>query len=321
MAAVDRAAVPIQRGNSDQRAEKRARWSRAAGNRDSRGKWSGLLWVVPAFGVYAMFVLFPLIQSIRYSFYNWDGIGTATWVGFRNYLQVWLTPELGASIIHAFVLIIFFTIIPVALGLIAAAIIQRQRQGTFNTMARTVLFLPQIVPLAGAGVMWTWMYAENGSINTLLNMIGLGSIVQSWLGDFNTALPAVGFIGVWIAIGFCTVLLLSGIGKIDPSLYEAARIDGAGAVREFFAVTLPELRGEIVVAVTVTVIFALESFDVVYVSTNGGPGYQTMVPGVEIYRLTFTNQQIGEASALAVVLAVLVLLVVLPIQRFGREKP
>ncbi len=179
--------------------------------------------------------------------------------------------------------------------------------------------MPQILPLVGAGIAWTWMYSSDGLINQVLRWVGLGSVARPWLGDFTTALPAVGVIGTWVALGFCTILLLSGTSKIEPSLYEAARIDGAGLLREFFAITLPGLRREVVVCVTVTVIAALASFDVVYVSTSGGPGYQTMVPGVEIYRLTFLDQKVGQASALGVFLALLVLVVIVPIQRFGRE--
>ncbi len=109
------------------------------------------------------------------------------------------------------------------------------------------------------------------------------------------------------------------MSKIDPALYEAARIDGAGPVREFFSITVPSLRQEIGVCVTVTVIAALASFDIIYVSTQGGPGNSTMVPGLEIYRQAFFNREVGVASALAVVLMVLVLACVLPIQRLTRE--
>ena len=126
-------------------------------------------------------------------------------------------------------------------------------------------------------------------------------------------------IGVWVMLGLCTVLMLAGIGKIDPALYEAARLDGAGRISEFFAVTLPGLRQELV-STTFTMIAALASFDVIQVSTQGGPGYQTMVPGVEIYRLTFLQQHVGQASALAVFLAVLVLIVIWPIQRLGSKR-
>jgi raffinose/stachyose/melibiose transport system permease protein len=183
-----------------------------------------------------------------------------------------------------------------------------------------VLFLPQIIPLVAAGIMWSWLLSTDGLVNQVLRAVGLGSLTRAWLGDFDTALPAVGVIGAWVLFGLCMLLLLAGMTKIDPSLYEAARIDGAGPFREFFSITLPSLRQEIGVCVTVTVIAALASFDIVYISTQGGPGNSTLVPGLEIYYLAFFQREIGTASALAVVLMLLVLAVVLPMQRLTRER-
>jgi len=285
-----------------------------------RRRLLGFIWIAPALIIYGTFVLFPLVQTVRFSFYNWDGIGVATFAGLNNYVQIFAQPELAASVVNAFVLIIFFSVIPVGLGLVAAALMRELREGAYSTIARVVLFLPQVIPLAGAAIAWTWMYSPNGVVNQILTSLGLGKYARPWLGDFNTALPAVGVIGTWVALGFCTILLLAGMGKIEPSLYEAARLDGAGRVREFLSITLPGLRREIVVCITVTVIAALASFDVIYVSTKGGPGYQTMVPGVEIFQLTFLDQKVGLSSALALFLAVLVIVVILPIQRLGREK-
>ena len=123
------------------------------------------------------------------------------------------------------------------------------------------------------------MLASNGVVNQALQLIGLGGITRGWLGDFDFALPAVGLIGAWVLLGLCTMLLVTGIARIDPSLYEAAKIDGASAWDEFRWITLPGLRQEIGVCVTVTVIAALASFDIVYIATGGGPGVQTTVPG------------------------------------------
>jgi raffinose/stachyose/melibiose transport system permease protein len=290
--------------------------SRRAGAR----RWSGLLWVAPAFLMYAVFVLYPMFQSVQFSFYNWDGIGPATPAGLSNWRAIFTQPELLDSITHALVLIVFYTVLPVGLGLVAATLIRELKPGAFSTTARVTLFIPQVLPLVAAGIAWTWMYSSGGLVNQILRAVGLGSRTRAWLGDFTFALPAIGVIGIWVMLGFCTVLLLAGIGKIDPSLYEAARLDGAGKISEFFAVTLPGLRRELVVCCTVTIIAALASFDVVQISTQGGPGYQTMVPGVEIYRLTFLDQRIGQASALAVFLAALVLIVIWPIQRLGRPR-
>ena len=279
-----------------------------------------LVWLAPALAFYATFVLYPLGQSIQYSFYNWDGIGRATPAGLSNWRAIINRPELLNSIGHAFILIVFYSVIPVGFGLAAASLIRELKPGPFSTTARTILFIPQVLPLVAAGVAWGWMYSADGAVNQLLRLVGLRHVTKAWLGDFTYALPAVGVIGIWVMLGFCTVLLLAGIGKIDPTIYEAARLDGAGRWQQFRNVTLPGLRQELVVCTTFTTIAALASFDVVQVSTGGGPGYQTMVPGVEIYRLTFLDQRIGQASALAVFLTVLILVVIIPIQRLGRPR-
>lgn len=282
--------------------------------------WAGWLFAIPAAAFYLTFVLIPLGSSIQYSFYDWNGIGAATWVGLENYARVFTDPDLIASVLHAFLFIIFFSIIPVSGGLVIASLIKDLRAKGFSALARTVLFLPQIIPAAAAAVAWTWLYSNNGLVNQVLRGVGLGEVARPWLGDFDWALPAVGVIGTWLALGLCTVLLLTGIGKIDNALYEAARLDGASWFQEFRAVTLPGLRSEIGVCVTITTIAALASFDAVFMSTQGGPGRSTTVPGVEIYRLAFTEGRIGLASALAVVLVALVLLVVGPLQRVFKER-
>lgn len=285
-----------------------------------RRGWAGWLFALPALVFYVVFYLVPIAHSIQYSFYHWDGIGPSTPAGLANYTAVFTNPAEIASLIHAFYLIIFFTVLPVFLGLVAATIMREIRGKVFGALARTLLFLPQIIPGAAAGVAWAWMYSQNGVVNQVLRAIGLGSVAQPWLGSYTWALTAVGFIGTWLATGLCTLLLMSGIGKIDPALYEAAQIDGAGPVAQFRAVTLPGLRQELGVCVTITVIAALASFDVVYLSTQGGPGYQSMVPGVQVYDLAFADFKLGSASALAVVLALVVLIVILPLQRLFKER-
>ncbi len=279
----------------------------------------GWLFLLPALIMYAAFVLIPLLMSIQYSFLRWDGIGPMTFVGLRNFQTVLEDPDLLETILNAFRLVVFFSFIPVALGLVVASVIHRVAGGRFGTAARTVLFLPQVIPLVAAGIIWGWLLALPGLLNQTLRTVGLGAFSRAWLGDFTWALPAVGLIGVWVLLGFCTVLLLTGISKIDPALYESARIDGAGWFTEFFNITTPLLRQEIGVCLTVTVIAALAAFDIVYVTTAGGPGNSTAVPGIQIYILAFTEQRIGTASALAVMLMVLVLVVVLPIQRLTGE--
>lgn len=277
------------------------------------------LYVLPALVMYAAFVLVPLVLSVYYSFFKWNGVTAMTWVGLKNYQTVLQVPDLVGSIVNAFKLVVFFSIIPVALGLVVASVINRVGKGQLGEVARTVLFTPQVIPLVAAGIIWGWLLALPGLINETLRSIGLDTFARAWLGDFDWALPAVGMIGVWVLLGFCTVLLSTGISKIDPSLYESARIDGANWWEEFLNVTVPLLRNEIGVCLTVTVTAALAAFDIVYVTTAGGPGNATNVPGVEIYILAFTQQKIGTASALAVLLMLLVVVVVIPIQRLSKE--
>jgi raffinose/stachyose/melibiose transport system permease protein len=279
----------------------------------------GYLFVMPALLMYSLFVLVPLLLTILYSLYRWDGVGPMTWVGLKNYLTVLQVPDLLGTIFNAFWLVLWFSFIPVGLGLVVANVIHRVASGRLGAVARTVLFLPQVIPLVAAGIIWGWILALPGLFNQFLKAIGLGAVTRAWLGDFDTALPAVGVIGIWVLLGFCTVLLLTGMTKIDPSLYESARIDGASWFREFVGITVPLLRNEIGVCLTVTTIAALAAFDIVYVSTGGGPGNSTAVPGIQIYILAFTQREIGLASALAVMLMVLVVIVILPIQRLSRE--
>ncbi|MEU6715971.1 sugar ABC transporter permease [Nonomuraea sp. NPDC046802] len=290
----------------------------AAKLRDARGL-VGWLFVAPAFAFYAVFVLRPIALTFQYSLYEWNGVGPSTWVGVANYGKVFTDQDLFDSLVNAFQLIVFFSAVPVVLGLAIAATIRRIAASRLALVARTVLFLPQVIPLVAAGIAWSWLLASTGVINQLLSLIGLGGVTRAWLGDFATALPAVGMIGAWVLLGLCTLLLLAGMSKIDPALYEAARLDGAGPWREFVSITVPSLRQEIAVCVTVTVIAALASFDIIYISTQGGPGNTTMVPGLQIFYLAFSDREVGTASALAMVLMVLVITCALPIQWFAKD--
>jgi len=309
-------AMPGTRAEAiDRRPSRRIPWVQGI----RRQTFVGWLFVLPALLFYAVFVLQPLALTVQYSLYRWDGFGPATWVGLANYVSVLSEPKLLETLFNAFRLVLFFSLIPVALGLVTASVIHRVATGRLGAVSRTVLFLPQVIPLVAAGIIWGRLLSLSGLVNQALAAIGLGDVTRAWLGDFDTALPAVGIIGIWVLLGFCTVLLVTGMTKIDAGLYESARLDGAGWFQEFRAITVPSLRYEIGVCLTVTIIAALAAFDIVYVSTGGGPGNATAVPGIQIYIIAFLERQVGLASALAVVLVILVLLVILPIQRLSRE--
>lgn len=287
-------------------------------HRRARGRWRGYLWVLPALAFYVTFAILPALHTAYLSLFDWDGITLATWVGLDNYAEVFTESAYRDSVVHALILVAFFSLIPIVIGLVLVGLLARHRRRGM-TVYRTLFFLPQVVPLVAVGITWRWMYGTDGTVNQLLRGVGLGGVTRAWLGDFDLALIAVGLVGTWAMSGLCMMLFLSGVQKVDVSLYEAARIDGAGPVREFVAVTLPALRGEIAVAMTITTVAALASFDIVYVTTGGGPGNQTTVPGLLVYRLAFTEGQVGQASAIAVVLAALILTVVYVINRLTRS--
>lgn len=287
--------------------------------RQHKINWAAHLLLAPALVAYTLFVALPWLHTMWLSLYDWDGVGAGTWAGLSNYREVLTDPVLVGAIEHSLGFILFYSVMPIAIALLLAAFLAG-RPGFGGSAARMILFLPQVVPLVASGIAWRQMYAQDGVINQCLRAVGLGGVTRAWLGDFVWAFPAVGLVGTWVMLGLCLVFFLTGISKIDPSLFEAARIDGAGAVHTFFAVTLPALRNEIVVAMVVTVIAALSCFDVVYATTRGGPGTSSIVPAVLIYRLAFTNGQVGLACALAVVLSVLISVIVLALGRLSKEE-
>jgi raffinose/stachyose/melibiose transport system permease protein len=243
------------------------------------------LYLLPGFALFAAFVLAPLLHAAWLSLFEWDGVTPGRWAGLDNYEALAQEPALRRAFGHSAVLLIFYAALPVAIGLLLAAAASRARLRGLTAL-RTILFLPQVIALAVVAVTWRIVYQPTG-----------------WLGDFDLALPAVGLVGTWVAYGLCFVLFMAGVQKIPQSLYDAARVDGAGPAREFFAVTLPALRGEIAVALTLTTIAALRNFDLVYLTTSGGPGDATTVPALEVYTRAFRGGEVGSAAAIGVCLA------------------
>ena len=253
---------------------------------------------------------------MQISLYHWDGLTLGRWVGIDNYHEIVTDEGLRSAFGHALVLMIFFAIIPLIVGLLLASVLNRAKVRGMSFF-RTVVFLPQVVAMVVVAVAWRRIYAPDGNLNTLLDAVGLGSLTRGWLGDYAFALPAVGFVGTWFETGLVTVLLLAGMARINGELFEAARLDGAGPVREFFAVTLPSVRGEIAVAFTLTVIAALKTFDLVYVTTRGGPGNSTSVPSYEVYHRAFELGRVGSAAAIGISLTLLILVISFAITRIG----
>lgn len=288
----------------------------ATGWRADAWRW---VYLAPAAAVYVVFVLHPLGQTVWYSFFEWNGITAGTWVGLDNYAEAATNARILASLGHSLFFVLCYAILPVALGLLLAGTLTRARIRGMSVF-RALLFVPQILSTVIVAVSWRWLYARDGPLNSLLDLIGLDGLARAWLGDFDTALPAIGLIGTWVQYGLCMVLFIAGTQKIPTELYESVRMDGAGAVREYFTITLPHLRGEVSVALVLTVTFALRNFDIVWNTTAGGPGSSTTVPSQYIYEGAFITRDVGDAAAIGVLLCVVVLAITSLILVFARRR-
>ncbi|MHA6512368.1 carbohydrate ABC transporter permease [Tessaracoccus sp. Z1128] len=284
-----------------------------------QGRVTPYLYILPAFLVYGLFLLYPLVRAAQFSLYDWPGFGPSRFVGLGNYADLLGDGRFLDAIAHALTLILFYSIMPLAVGLVLAAILRRGQVRGLGFF-RVVIFMPQVIALVVVAVAWHQIYSPSGILNDALALLGLGHLARGWLGDPTLALPAVGMIGFWLSTGLVMLLLLLGMGRIPNDLYEAARLDGAGPVREFFAISLPSVKAEITTALVLTVIAALKTFDLVYVTTSGGPGTATTVPSYEVYNRAFNLKEVGSASAVAIVLTLLVFGINVVISRIGEER-
>lgn len=277
------------------------------------------LYLLPGFVVLALFLLAPLAYAAWLSLFAWDGLSPGTWVGLQNYVDVLTDPTLRAPFGHALVLVVFFSFIPVVLGLFAASLLVRSTvrgRGVFQA----VVFVPQVIALTVVAVAWKRILAPDGPLNDALRAIGLDGVARGWLGDPSTALVAIGLVGTWLGTGLCTVLFLAGLSRIDRAIYDAARLDGAGFFRETLAVSLPSLRNEIAVALTLTMVAALRTFDLVYLMTSGGPGGATAVPAYEVYMKSMRQGDVGTGVTIALLLAAFIMLLTVLVNRIPERE-
>ena len=277
------------------------------------------LYLLPAFLFFVPFVLVPFAHTVGLSFFDWDGLTGAAYIGFENYHEALASPLVRSAFGHALVLVFFFGVLPVLLALPLAVSSARASVPGGHAL-RTLIFLPQVISTVVVGVSWGWILAFDGPLNAGLRAMGLDWAALDWLGSFTWALPSLGIVGTWTLVGLCVALFFAGLQQIPDSLYDAAAVDGAGRWREFRAVTLPGLKEPITVALTVTVIAALRVFDLVFVTTRGGPGTETVVPGLLIYRRAFEDGRLGSAAAIAVILCVVVFAVTFGINRIADRR-
>ncbi|SCB35829.1 carbohydrate ABC transporter permease [Rhizobium multihospitium] len=277
-----------------------------------------LIYILPGLLLYFALILGPIVAAIGISFTEWNGISPPNWIGLGNYAKLFSDETFYVALKNNAFFMVFYCVIPIVVGLSLAAMVWTFRQREQFAL-RTLLFLPYIMPTAVLGIIWHWLYNPAfGPINQALKLVGLGSIALPWLGDFTFVLPAVGIVASWYFFGFCMVLFLSGIQRIDPSLFEAARVDGASGSRIFFFITLPLLLPEIRIALLLTIISSIKSFDLIFTMTRGGPANATLVPNIYMYELGFQLNRYGYASAVAIIGAILVFTINYAVHRLVR---
>jgi raffinose/stachyose/melibiose transport system permease protein len=267
------------------------------------------LYLIPGALGFLVIVLIPQIANFGLSFTAWKGVGLPRLIGLQNYQRLLTDGQFWGSMQHTLLFIISMTVIPVIIGLILAALlfdyVRDQFGEQLSSFFRAGFYLPQILPVTTAGVLWGWILNPLGVVNTVFKAIGLAPLAQNWIGDATWALPSVSLMIVWIQVGYCLVVFMSGLSRIDPSLYEAAELDGAGWWQRLWSITIPMLAPEIFVVVLTTLIAALKLFAPVFVLTAAGPDNATMVPSYLTYYHFFTTQRVGYAAAIAVVQTIL----------------
>lgn len=265
------------------------------------------LYILPALFMFGFFIVIPILNTVRISFYEWSGFGAARFVGLGNFVRLWEDAIFRVALLNNLKFILFYTLLPIVIGLLLTAVMTRRRLFGMS-LFRAGFFIPYVMPMVVVGVVWKWVYNPVfGPLNSGLRALGLEELARPWLGDFTFALPAVGLIGTWVTYGFCMALFIAGVQKIDESLYDAAKVDGANWWQELRFVTVPGIRAEITVALITTFIAALRLFDLIFVTTRGGPGQQTMVTSMWLYRNAFQINRVGYAAAIAIVQSAIIL--------------
>ncbi|MBJ6613870.1 sugar ABC transporter permease [Streptomyces sp. I4(2020)] len=252
-------------------------------------------------------------MTFYYSFTTWQGIGTPAFTGLDNYTRLFQDADFWASFRNIGFVIVGIAIVPTLLGLFLAALlfdyIGKKHGDGVVSIFRSGLYLPQVIPVAVTGLMWGWILAPEGAVNSILDTIGLSSLAQNWLGDPDLALWMVLGVLVWMQLGYPLVLFMSGLQRIDPELYEAAALDGASWWQRFTRITVPILRPEVYVVLVTTTIAGLKVFAQIFVLTGGGPGNSTLVPAYFAYQNYFERADVGYGSAISSTITLLVLLI------------
>jgi ABC-type sugar transport system permease subunit len=269
---------------------------------------AGYLFVLPAFLLYAVFMIYPFAQSVYFTFIEWNGADPVKkWVGLDNYRRLIDDSRFWNALEHNVIWVIIGTISPMVIGMLLAMLLWSKPRGF--TLFRTVYFMPQVLSSVVIALVWGWIYNPIfGILNVGLDRAGLEGWSRGWLGDTTWALYAVLGAAIWAETGFVFVVFLAGLQNVSRDLLEAATLDGANAWRRFRDVTVPQLANVIYVVTALLLIGGFSVFDIIMVMTAGGnPANSTEVIATYAYSEAFTQNRVGYASALSLVMTAITL--------------
>ena len=270
-------------------------------------RWIPYFLVAPAFTIFAVAILGPILATFGLSLTDWNGFSTPNFVGFENFIRAFQDTVYMNSYGHAAVYIAATLVLEVVAGLLLAGLVSSKRNTTFY---RVAFFTPVMLPLVVISVLWTFLLNPDlGILNRFLSSIGLESWQHIWLGDQSTALLSISFISGWIFAGFYMAIFYTGFQRIPSTIIESARLDGATEWQLLRRIKIPMVKNLTEVAILLCFTGGIQVFDLVYVLTNGGPYDTTQVPTTYLVRVVFRDQQMGYGSALAVILTFVVVAV------------
>ena len=279
---------------------------RPRGHRTRLAAW---LFIAPLAIVSLLVIGGPGVASLVFSFTDWDGLGQASFVGLGNYIELFQSANVLSAIWHNLLWTLFFLVVPITMALLGAFLLSRIRRG--QAIFRVLYFIPYVLATIVSATIWRQILSPTAGIGQALSSLGIDSLVDvNFLGNPDLALGSVAFVNNWQWWGFLLVLFVAAMQGVNPSLYEAARLDGASAWREFWHITLPGIRPTFMFLILMTVIWSFLVFDYVYILTQGGPAGSTDVLATLLYRTAFSEQRAGYASAMAMLLSVISALVV-----------